>query len=108
VPGSYQGKEVKCPGCGQPFVVPEPPPLDIPDELKLTPVEEEENLAKIEPGKEPEALAEAKCPKCGHKGYVPDKFVGRKLKCKKCATVFVVGGTPAGGPAPAPASKKKA
>jgi serine/threonine protein kinase len=99
VPIVFQGKEVKCPGCTKPFVIQGPPPLDIPDEVGLSPMEEDkhkgkEELAKIEPGKEPELLVDAKCPKCGHKGYVPEKFVGKKLKCRKCATAFVVAQPP--------------
>jgi serine/threonine protein kinase len=97
-PAAFQGREVKCPGCGKPFKVPEPPPLDIPDEMGLAPMDKEKkdaDLAEIEAGKEPEALAEAKCTRCGHKGYVPEKFIGKKLKCRKCATVFVVAGAPA-------------
>jgi serine/threonine protein kinase len=91
VPRSVQGKAVKCPGCGKSFTVPEPPPLDIPDEVGLSPVEGEE-VAAIQAGKEPEVLVEAKCPNCGHKGHVPEKFMGRKLRCRKCATAFIVGG----------------
>ena len=32
-----------------------------------------------------------KCPKCGKKGSLPDGSTGRKARCGKCQTVFVVG-----------------
>ncbi len=99
VPAAFQGRQVKCPGCGKPFKVPEPPPLDIPDEMGLAPVDE--GVAAIAPGQELEILTEARCPQCGHTGHVPERFTGKRLKCRKCASVFVVGG----GPARTPASK---
>jgi len=78
-PLAFQGKAVTCKQCKKPFTVPGPPPLDIPDDLGLAPLE---------------ILVEAKCSQCGHSGRVPEKYAGQKIKCKKCATVFVVGAAP--------------
>jgi serine/threonine protein kinase len=108
VPVAFQGKQVKCPGCSKPFTIPEPPPLDIPEELGLSPMDEDKEVAKAATGMEPEALAEAKCPRCGHTGYVPEKFVGRKLKCRKCAMIFIVAGTPVKIPGSKPGTSKPA
>ncbi len=91
VPVGFQGKEVKCPRCQKPFRVPEPPPLDIPDELRLAPMEEQQKLVTpTEINIETEMLTETKCTKCGYKGLVPEKYIGKKIKCRKCATVFVI------------------
>jgi serine/threonine protein kinase len=87
-PVAFQGRSVTCKGCGKSFAIPEPPSLDIPDDVGLSPVEEA--LAPAAPGKEPEVVVEARCPRCSFKGYVPEKFVGRKIKCRKCSTIFPV------------------
>lgn len=34
----------------------------------------------------------AACPDCGFKGNVPDQFKGKKVKCRACQKMFVVGG----------------
>src|SRR5262249_5928022 len=36
----------------------------------------------------------ARCPDCGFSGRVPDKFLGRPVKCRQCGTMFPVGGPP--------------
>src|SRR5580698_10318836 len=45
----------------------------------------------------------AECPKCGFTGNVPDQFKGKKVKCRKCASPFLVGG-----PVPAPSKNGSA
>lgn len=37
-------------------------------------------------------VVETVCPKCKHKGTVPEKFAGKKVKCPRCSVPFVVGG----------------
>lgn len=32
------------------------------------------------------------CPSCGEKGKIPGKFIGIRIKCKKCGTGFLVEG----------------
>jgi hypothetical protein len=46
----------------------------------------------------------AECQFCGYKGNVPDQFKGKKVKCRQCQKLFVVGGDPAA--AKAAAAKK--
>src|SRR5271165_4483618 len=39
-------------------------------------------------------MPKASCPKCGKSGNAPPGTEGKRLKCPKCATLFVVGGEP--------------
>jgi len=50
------------------------------------------------------------CPQCGKALNLPDKFLGKKVKCPGCATVFVaeLSQTPLAPPAPPPAPAAKA
>jgi len=41
----------------------------------------------------------AECPECGFKGNIPDQFKGKKVKCRQCQKLFVVGGAAAAAPA---------
>ena len=38
----------------------------------------------------------AVCPNCSNGAPVPEEATGKKVKCKKCATIFVVEPVPAG------------
>ena len=83
---AHQGRAVVCKQCKKPFKVPGPQLLDIPDDIRLAPMPDEPRAA----GAAMEILVDARCDKCGHTGYVPEKLAGKKLKCKKCAAIFVV------------------
>ncbi len=39
-------------------------------------------------------IVETICPGCKHKGTVPEKFKGKKVKCPRCSVMFVIGGSP--------------
>jgi len=106
-PLAAQGKKIKCPKCSQQFVVSgaaapasgpaavlsdsgPPAPREkaaLPDDAGLAPLED----ADSKPAKkdEPQGIATV-CPKCQRQGKVPEKFLGKKVKCPKCATPFVV------------------
>jgi hypothetical protein len=53
---------------------------------------------------EPMAEIQITCPECGNQRGVPDDLVGKKIKCKKCQSVFTVK-APAAKPAPKPPAK---
>jgi serine/threonine protein kinase len=92
-PAECQGRKVHCRNCSTRFRVPgvrPAPALEIPDDIGLSPVEEEVVATVVEVA----AVVDANCPQCGYKGRVPEKFVGRKLKCRKCTALFIVGGQP--------------
>src|SRR5690348_8392198 len=40
--------------------------------------------------KHPMAEIDITCPECGNRRGVPDDLVGKKIKCKKCQSVFTV------------------
>ena len=42
------------------------------------------------------------CPSCGEKGKIPPTLVGSRIKCRKCATSFLVAPAAAKSSAPAP------
>src|SRR5262249_20812160 len=74
-----------------------------PDDVGLAPIEGAE--VAEDPSAKPEEVydlvddnaivVETVCPKCKHKGAVPEKFAGKKVKCPRCSTPFVVGGSAA-------------
>jgi S1-C subfamily serine protease len=35
-------------------------------------------------------VVETACPSCGFQGHVPEKFLGKKVKCRKCSNFFTV------------------
>ena len=111
------GSKVRCPGCGKPFAVPVPedelqggngharkmPEAGdevIPDDVGLAPEADKPAAAKreelteeiidAEVVEELPAVVRASCPKCGFGGNVPRKYVGKQVKCKKCATLITV------------------
>lgn len=43
------------------------------------------------------AQIEITCPECGNQRAVPDELVGKKIKCKKCQSVFTVKAAPPAG-----------
>ncbi len=46
----------------------------------------------------------SECPSCGQKLNIPDEFAGKKVKCSKCASVFVADAS-AEAPSPVPPSR---
>jgi len=54
------------------------------------------------------AEIQIKCPECGNQRGVPDDLVGKKIKCKKCQSVFTVKAPPKAAPTkPAKAAPAK-
>lgn len=110
VPAAAQGKKVKCPKCSEMFTVGgEPPPPSggpgaklsdigpppeeetpaVPDDVGLTPMSDAADEA-VEEVADVAILVETVCPGCKHKGNVPEKFLGKKVKCPRCSQMFVV------------------
>jgi uncharacterized protein (DUF983 family) len=103
VAGVYQGRSVKCPSCRQAFSVPfaaaqaaaetivattlTPQEIGLPEDIGLAPLGGSEEPEAISPA---DTVIETKCSKCGHRGPVPEKFLGKKLRCRKCSRVFTV------------------
>jgi ribosomal protein S27E len=110
VPAAAQGKKVKCPKCSEMFAVggeplpPSggpgaklsdigPPPEEetpgVPDDIGLTPMGDaaDEVVAEVA---DVAILVETVCPGCKHKGNVPEKFLGKKVKCPRCSQMFTV------------------
>jgi ribosomal protein S27E len=117
VPAAFQGRSIKCPGCGKAFKVPfqsNPAAKDTASTTQTTPVLEvglPEDIGLAPVGDQDAEVIEAatvvvdsKCPGCGHKGSLPEKFVGKKIKCPKCAKVFTVVDSKKAAPAPKPAA----
>ncbi|MBL8796617.1 MAG: HEAT repeat domain-containing protein [Planctomycetia bacterium] len=117
LPAAAHGKKVKCPRCAQMFTVggeapaPAPsggpgaklsdigqPPEDqtevVSEEVGLAPVDDDTTQAVVEVA-DVAILVEATCPGCQYTGNVPEKFQGKKVKCPKCAQMFLVGGATA-------------
>jgi serine/threonine protein kinase len=86
VPVSFRGQPFQCRHCNQRFTIPEPAPLDIPEKLRLSPLNPEGLAPPVE--LDPEIVIAAQCPQCGHRKPLPEKFVGRQIRCPKCKTVF--------------------
>jgi predicted Zn finger-like uncharacterized protein len=90
-----------------------------PDDVGLAPlegaevVEDEEKEKVYDLVDDAAILIDTICPGCKHKGTVPEKFAGKKVKCPRCSAMFVVGGTagpnpPARQPGSSPGVKKPA
>jgi serine/threonine protein kinase len=105
VPGEYQGRSVKCPGCRQVFAVASgsspgdtatvmgsATPVDIclPDGIGLAPLEE----AVAEVIDDVTVVVDIRCPGCGAQGVISESFVGRRVRCPKCATLVPVVNSP--------------
>ena len=60
--------------------------MDIPEKLRLSPLNPEGLAPPVE--LDPEIVIAAQCPQCGHRKPLPEKFVGRQIRCPKCKTVF--------------------
>jgi hypothetical protein len=103
LPSAFQGRSVKCPGCGHSFKVPfqasrgtkdtdaatkttAEAEVGLPEDIGLSPMGDQD----VEVIEDATVVVDTKCPGCGHKGSVPEKFVGKKLKCRKCAKLFTV------------------
>lgn len=95
-----------------------PPPSKALDEVKapadvgITPLEgaevvDDEDKAPVYDLVDDAAIViDTVCPGCKHKGNVPEKFAGKKVKCPRCSAMFVVGGSrpPAAAKPPAAAA----
>ena len=70
-----------------------------PDDVGLAPIEgkevkeEESKEQTYELVDEVAIVIDATCPGCKHKGNVPQKFAGKKVKCPRCSALFIVGGS---------------
>jgi serine/threonine protein kinase len=60
--------------------------IGLPEEIGLSPLEEE----RPEAAPTFSVVVDTRCPSCGHKGTVPEKFLGKTVKCRKCAKLFVI------------------
>jgi len=60
-----------------------------PEEIGLSALEEE----RKEVAPHFRVVVDTRCPSCGHKGTVPEKFLGRTVKCRRCSKLFVIDDT---------------
>jgi hypothetical protein len=60
--------------------------VGLPEDIGLSPMADQD----VEVIEDATVVVDTKCPGCGHKGSLPEKFVGKKLKCPKCAKLFTV------------------
>jgi serine/threonine protein kinase len=101
VPGEYQGRSVKCPGCRQVFAVAcgssrrdtstvigsaTPVEICLPEGIGLAPLEE----AAAEVIDDLSVVVDIRCPGCGAHGVIAESFVGRQVRCPKCARLVPV------------------
>lgn len=112
-PEKFRGLYVKCRECGTIFLAGGGnASLDMPEEIGLSGDAEEAPAAPPPAAKPPQPakparptktsgaeeivetgaviVIDASCPKCAYKGYVPEKFLGRTLQCRKCKHKFTV------------------
>lgn len=79
------------------------PPLEFPEEISLQPLDGEEDALSEDPADSAEIVVNADCPKCGKKGFLPERWLGRRIRCRKCAQEFTV--TQRRPPKPAPPAR---
>src|SRR5262245_44878543 len=91
-----------------------PPPnkaleeVKAPGDVGITPlegaeiVEEEDKQPVYDLVDDAAIVVETVCPGCKHKGTVPEKFAGKKVKCPRCSAMFIVGGAKPPPAAPKP------
>jgi ssDNA-binding Zn-finger/Zn-ribbon topoisomerase 1 len=100
VPKEYQGRSVKCPACREAFtVVPQsargdtavamgnntPVEVRLPEVIGLAPMEGE-TADIIDDVK---VVVDVHCHRCGTCGTVSETFLGRQVRCPKCARLFL-------------------